>query len=110
MPVPAETTEEFVVNYPEDGYSTYRSIANVIGTCEVGLEVVVNVSGLISIDDCNDDGTFMIVANLPIMEGEWAMITHQLDLAGNKMVDSRTIITDKTAPSANLIWSETSDP
>ncbi len=102
-----QTPPEFVVNYPEDGNSTYRSIANVIGTCEVGLEVVVNVSGLISIDDCNEDGTFMIEANLPIMEGEWTMITHQLDLAGNQMVDSRTIITDKTAPSANLIWSET---
>ena len=35
------------------------------------------------------------------------MITHQTDLAGNRVVDSRTIITDKTAPSANLIWNVT---
>jgi hypothetical protein len=47
------------------------------------------------------------VANLPILEGEWQMITYQIDLAGNRFTDSRTIITDKTAPSANLIWNET---
>ena len=102
-----QTSPELVVDSPEDGYATYRSIANVIGTCEYGLEVFVNVSGLISQDDCRDDGTFAIAANLPILEGEWRMVTHQIDLAGNRFADSRTIITDKTAPSANLIWNET---
>ena len=102
-----QSSPELSVHHPENGYSTYRSIANVIGTCEVGLEVLVNVSGLISKDDCNEDGTFMIEANLPIIEGEWIMTTQQVDLAGNRVVDSRTIITDKTAPSANLIWDET---
>jgi len=102
-----QTPPDLDVNSPEDGHSTYRSIANVTGSCEVGLAVYINVSGLISQDDCNDDGSFTIAANLPILEGEWQMVTHQTDLAGNTISDSRTIITDKTAPSANLIWNET---
>ena len=102
-----QTPPELVVTIPEDGYATYRSIATISGTCEEGLSVYVNVSGLISEGDCNDNGTFEIVANLPILEGEWNMVTYQIDLAGNQISDSRIIITDKTAPSANLIWNET---
>jgi hypothetical protein len=102
-----QTPPELIVNNPDYGYATYRSIANVEGSCEVGLVVYVNVSGIISHVDCNEDGSFAIAANLPIQEGEWQMVTHQIDLAGNRISDTRTIITDKTAPSANLIWNET---
>ena len=35
------------------------------------------------------------------------MVTYQIDLAGNRAVDIQSIITDKTAPSANVIWSQT---
>ena len=77
------------------------------GRCEVGLPVYVNVSGLYSQSDCLEDGTFNIKANLPLSEGAWPLVTHQVDLAGNRMVDARLIILDQTAPSANLVWNMT---
>ena len=96
-----------IVENPENGYSTYRSIATVEGKCEFGLPVFVNVSGLITEGVCSDNGAFSIEANLPVIEGDWQMVTSQRDLAGNIALDIRTVITDKTAPSANQIWKET---
>jgi len=95
------------VDNPLDGHSTYHSIANVRGSCEQGLDVLVNVSGIISQGACDENSRFTIDANLPIIEGEWYIKTIQSDLAGNRAVDLRTIITDKTAPNANLMWSQT---
>ena len=92
---------------PEDGYATYRSIANVEGQCEYGLLVYINISGLVSQGNCTEEGTFSIESSLPIIEGDWYLVTYQIDLAGNRAVDIRTIITDKTAPSANVIWNQT---
>ena len=102
-----QTHPDLTVNEPINGYSTYRTIANVEGNCEFGLPVIVNISGLISSGECSEDGSFEIEANLPIIEGEWEMITQQTDLAGNMFSDTRLIITDRTAPNANLIWSQT---
>jgi len=102
-----QTAPELVVESPQEGYATYHSIANVDGFCEYGLMVFVNVSGIISQGNCTEVGTFSIAANLPVIEGEWYLITFQVDLAGNRAVDIRTITTDKTAPSANVIWSQT---
>jgi len=102
-----QTAPELVVESPQEGYATYHSIANVNGFCEYGLMVFVNVSGIISQGNCTEVGTFSIAANLPVIEGEWYLITFQVDLAGNRAVDIRTITTDKTAPSANVIWSQT---
>gem|GEM_PF-6977833 len=96
-----------IVESPVDGYATYHSIANVEGQCEYGLTVFINISGLVSQGDCTESGTFSIESSLPIIEGEWYMVTYQIDLAGNRAVDIRSIITDKTAPSANVIWSQT---
>ena len=98
---------ELVVNNPQDGYATFQSIVNVEGFCEVDLQVYVNVSGLYSQADCNIDGTFQIEAILPLLEGNWPMVTHQVDLAGNRMIDARLITVDQTAPSANLVWNTT---
>jgi len=98
---------DMVVNSPDDGFATFQSIANVEGVCEVGLPVYVNVSGLYSQSNCTDNGTFEIEASLPLLEGTWPMVTHQVDLAGNRMVDARLVIVDQTAPSANLVWNMT---
>lgn len=98
---------DLYVDFPMDGTSTYRSIVDVGGNCEFGLMVYVNISGIESHDNCNENGTFMIEANLPIIEGEWSMVTHQTDLAGNYKTDTRQIRVDKTAPNANLIWNQT---
>ncbi|HIH81727.1 MAG TPA: hypothetical protein HA309_04750, partial [Candidatus Thalassarchaeaceae archaeon] len=89
------------------GHATYESMVYVEGRCEVGLPVYVNVSGLYSQSDCLEDGTFNIKASLPLSEGVWPMVTHQIDLAGNRMVDARLVILDQTAPSANLVWNMT---
>jgi hypothetical protein len=35
------------------------------------------------------------------------MVTYQVDMADNRDVDIRQIITDKTAPNANLLWNRT---
>ena len=98
---------ELSVEKPLDGHSTYHSIASVEGSCEQGLDVFINISGLISQGDCDENSRFAIDVNLPITEGEWFMVTVQRDLAGNSAADVRTIITDKSAPNANLIWSQT---
>ncbi|MEE2759106.1 MAG: S8 family serine peptidase [Candidatus Thermoplasmatota archaeon] len=98
---------ELVVEIPHDGYATFQSIAIVSGHCEAGLSVYVNVSGLYSQQDCTANGTFEIEASLPLSEGVWPMVTHQVDLAGNRMIDARLIVVDKTAPSANLVWNQT---
>jgi len=102
-----QTPPELVVEKPAEGYSTYHSIAKVEGGCEPGLTVFINISGLISQGDCNEESRFSIEASLPIIEGDWYMVTVQSDLAGNRVVDVRSITTDKTAPNANLIWSQT---
>ncbi len=102
-----QTPPQLSVERPAFGYSTYHSIADVEGSCEQDLDVFINVSGIISQGDCDENSRFSIEANLPITEGEWNMMTFQSDLAGNRAVDIRTIITDKTAPNANLVWSQT---
>ena len=98
---------ELIVESPAPGHATFESMVYVEGRCEVGLPVYVNVSGLYSQSDCLEDGTFNIEANLPLSEGAWPLVTHQVDLAGNRMVDARLIILDQTAPSANLVWNMT---
>ncbi len=98
---------ELTVISPDYGYATYRNIAIIEGECEYGLTVYINISGLISQGECIVDGSFEIEANLPLMEGIWEMATYQTDLAGNKFTDIRQIITDKTAPNANLVWNQT---
>ena len=102
-----QTPPELIVQYPYYGYATYRTIANTGGLCEAGLPVYVNVSGILSEQDCSENGTFAMEVNLPLSEGHWPMVTYQVDMAGNRVVDIRQIITDKTAPNANLVWNRT---
>jgi hypothetical protein len=89
---------------PINGTATYRDGITVYGDCEPLLQVAIDVDGLITEDDCRPDGSYEIWAQLPNPEGEWVLTTSQTDLAGNSMQDVRTVIVDRTAPSATLRW------
>ena len=101
------TPPQLSVSSPQDGFSTYRSTVLSEGFCENNLTVYVDISGLQSHQECNSNGTYSIVVSLPISEGIWSMETHQIDLAGNFVVDTRIIETDSTAPNANMVWNQT---
>ncbi|MEE2812176.1 MAG: S8 family serine peptidase [Candidatus Thermoplasmatota archaeon] len=89
---------------PINGTATYRDGITVYGDCEPLLQVVIDVDGIMTEDDCRPDGSYEIWAELPNPEGKWLMTTSQTDLAGNSMQDVRSVIVDRTAPSATLRW------
>ena len=95
------------VSTPADTVHTYRDRTEVAGDCEPGLDVIVNVGGLVTTGSCSPAGSFYFWAELPTIEGEWNMWVRQTDLADNTALVGRTVFVDTTSPNALLKWNVT---
>ena len=65
-----QTYPELIVYSPVDTHSTYRSIANVIGTCEYALPVIVDVNNIITEGNFTENGTDVLAWSIDIQNDD----------------------------------------